>query len=175
MTPEEQQKASVAQAMRDDIAQLVSVESVSFLDRSPVIGAINPIAAPMHVETMTADDGSAVVVGTVVFTKQFEGAPACVHGGFIAAYFDEVLGVAQSTSGNPGMTVNLSIDYCSPTPINKPLVFKGWVTSVEGRKIFTSGTLHDGDRLCAECTAIFVSMRPEVFEKMVKMRAEQAQ
>jgi acyl-coenzyme A thioesterase PaaI-like protein len=97
-----------------------------------------------------------------------------VHGGFIAAYFDEVLGVAQSTSGNPGMTVNLSINYRSPTPINKPLVFKGWVTSVEGRKIFTSGTLHDGDRLCAECTAIFVSMRPEVFEKMVKMRAEQA-
>jgi hypothetical protein len=34
--------------------------------------------------------------------------------------------------------------------------------------------LHDGDRLCAESTAIFVSMRPEVFEKMVKMRAEQA-
>ena len=117
MTPEEEEKAAIAQTMRDDIAQLVSVESVSFLDRSPVIGAINPIAAPMHIETTMADDGSAVVVGTVTFTKQYEGAPACVHGGFIAAYFDEVLGVAQSTSGNPGMTVNLSINYRSPTPI----------------------------------------------------------
>jgi acyl-coenzyme A thioesterase PaaI-like protein len=174
MTEEEQAKAVVAQTMRTDMQQLVSGESVSFLDRSPVIGAINPIAAPMQVETVTSHDGSAVVVGTVTFSKQFEGAPACVHGGFIAAYFDEVLGVAQSTSGNPGMTVNLSVNYRSPTPINKRLVFKGWVTSVEGRKIFTSGTLHDGDRLCAESTAIFVSMRPEVFEKMVKMRAEQA-
>ena len=76
MTPEEEEKAAIAQTMRDDIAQLVSVESVSFLDRSPVIGAINPIAAPMHIETTMADDGSAVVVGTVTFTKQYEGAPA---------------------------------------------------------------------------------------------------
>jgi acyl-coenzyme A thioesterase PaaI-like protein len=166
MTPEEEEKAAIAQTMREDIAQLVSVESVSFLDRSPIIGAINPLAAPMHVETITADDGSAVVVGTVTFTKQYEGAPACVHGGFIAAYFDEVLGVAQSTTGNPGMTVNLSVDYRSPTPINKPLVFNGWVERVERRKIFTVGTLHHGETLCAEAHAIFVSMSPELMARI---------
>ena len=34
----------------------------------------------------------------------YEGPPGCVHGGFIAAAFDEVLGSTQSLSGSPGMT-----------------------------------------------------------------------
>ena len=67
MTPEEEEKAAIAQTMRQDIAQLVSVESVSFLDRSPIIGAINPLAAPMHVETVTSDD--------VIVTGDFNIAP----------------------------------------------------------------------------------------------------
>ena len=107
-----------------------------------------------------------MVTGTVTFGPQYEGAPTCVHGGFIAAYFDEVLGVAQSTTGNPGMTVNLTVDYRSPTPINKPLVFNGWVERIERRKIFTVGTLHHGETLCAEAHAIFVSMSPELMARI---------
>jgi hypothetical protein len=41
---------------------------------------------------------------------------------------------------------------------------------VEGRKIFTRGTVHAGDVLCAEATALFVSMRPELFERLLAMR-----
>ena len=110
MTPEEEAKAKVAETMRNDIREFATGNDVSFLDRSPIIGAINPLSAPMHIETHINEAGVNMVTGTVTFGPQYEGAPTCVHGGFIAAYFDEVLGVAQSTTGNPGMTVNLSVD-----------------------------------------------------------------
>ncbi len=145
----------------------------SFLDRSPLIGAINPLAVPMRISTLRDGTGETVAIGTVCFGAAYEGPPGCVHGGFIAAAFDEVLGVAQSLSGNPGMTVNLAIDYRSPTPLSQPLEFRGRIKQVEGRKIFTIGTLHHGDTLCAEASGLFISMRPEVFERLLKIRQSQ--
>lgn len=146
----------------------------SFLDRSPLIGMLNPIAVPLSVITAAEPDGSVTAIGRVIFGAPYEGPPGCVHGGFIAAAFDEVLGVSQSTSGNPGMTVNLSINYRSPTPLHKELVFRGRIESISGRKISTVGTLHSGETLCAEATAIFVSMRPELFERLLKIRQGEA-
>lgn len=142
----------------------------SFLDRSPLIGAINPLAVPMDISTSSDGAGETIAIGRVSFGQAYEGPPGCVHGGFIAAAFDEVLGVAQSLSGNPGMTVNLSIDYRSPTPLFQPLVFRGRIKRIDGRKISTTGILHHGETLCAEASGLFVSMRPEVFERLTKIR-----
>jgi acyl-coenzyme A thioesterase PaaI-like protein len=146
----------------------------SFLDRSPIIGGINPLSVPMQM-SIDGDGGKdSIVVGHATFAAAYEGPPGCVHGGFIAAYFDEVLGMAQSLSGNPGMTVNLTVDYRSPTPLLKPVVFRGWVASVEGRKISVAGTLHHGETLCAEAKGLFVSMRPEVFQRLLEIRQSQS-
>ncbi|MHB1089628.1 MAG: PaaI family thioesterase, partial [Ilumatobacteraceae bacterium] len=131
---------------------------------------INPLAVPMRISTSSDDTGEVTAVGQVCFGAAYEGPPGCVHGGFIAAAFDEVLGVAQSLSGNPGMTVNLSIDYRSPTPLDQPLVFRGRIKHVDGRKISTIGTLHHGDTLCAEASGLFISMRPDIFERLLKIR-----
>jgi len=144
----------------------------NFLARSPVMGSINPIAAPLGVRVLQ-EGTDALVEGHVTFTNAYEGAPGCVHGGFIASAFDEVLGVAQSASGNPGMTANLSIDYRSPTPILQELVFRGWCERIDGRKIYTRGTLHHGDTLCAESTGLFIAMRPELFAKLLAIRESQ--
>ncbi|MFZ9707877.1 MAG: hypothetical protein ACO3CG_08595, partial [Ilumatobacteraceae bacterium] len=72
----------------------------NFLARSPMMGSINPIAAPLVV-TSVKEGEQATVEARVTFTNSYEGAPGCVHGGFLASAFDEVLGVAQSASGNP--------------------------------------------------------------------------
>lgn len=146
----------------------------TFLDRSPIIGDLNAIARPMRM-TIEGDGGtSSVVVGRVEFGDPYEGPPGCVHGGFIAAYFDEVVGMAQSLSGNPGMTVHLEVDYRSPTPLHRPLEFRGWVVAIEGRKIHVAGTLHHGETLCAEAKGLFVSMRPEVFARLMALRESQS-
>lgn len=159
-----------AHGVADGVGEAALIErGRNFLARSPVMGSINPIAVPL-VLTVVNEGASAAVEARVTFSNIYEGAPGCVHGGFIASAFDEVLGVAQSASGNPGMTANLSVDYRSPTPIQRELVFRGWCEKVEGRKIFTRGTVHAGDTMCAESTALFVSMRPELFERLLAMR-----
>jgi hypothetical protein len=142
----------------------------SFLDRSPIIGAINPLSVPMRMD-IEGDGGiNSTVVGYALFPAAYEGPPGCVHGGFIAAYFDEVLGMTQSLSGNPGMTVNLTVDYRAPTPLKQPVVFRGRVVSIDGRKISVAGTLHHGETLCAEAKGLFISMRPEVFSRLIEIR-----
>ena len=141
----------------------------NFLARSPMMGSINPIAVPLTL-TVVNEGADATVEARVTFSATYEGAPGCVHGGFIASAFDEVLGVAQSASGNPGMTANLSVNYRSPTPILRELVFRGWCERIDGRKIYTRGTVHHGDTLCAEASGLFIAMRPELFAKVLAMR-----
>ncbi|HEY8491323.1 MAG TPA: PaaI family thioesterase [Dehalococcoidia bacterium] len=137
----------------------------AFFDYSPVVGQANPLAPPLQ---LRLEDG--VVRGSGTFGNAYEGPPGHVHGGFIAAAFDEVLGLAQSTTGRPGMTGTLTVRYRHPTPLNRELRFEGRVERVEGRKIFTRGTLHAGDVLCAEAEAVFVSVD---FERMVRLAAGQ--
>lgn len=140
--------------------------SMSFLDRSPFMGAMNPLSMPLRMSIVSNDDDK-TVEGRVVFTMPYEGPPGHVHGGFIAAAFDEVLGMTQSLTGRPGMTGNLSIDYRKPTPLYQELLFRGEVVGVDGRRIYTRATLHCGDTLCAEATGLFLSMRKEVLDRFL--------
>jgi len=125
----------------------------AFFDYSPLIGLSNPMAPPIVLHV----DGE-VVRGTVTFGAAYEGPPGHVHGGFIAAAFDEVLGFAQSMTGNPGMTGTLTVRYRKPTPLRVELRFEARVLEVEGRKIFTTGALYAGDTLTAEAEAVFLSV-----------------
>lgn len=164
---------SKAHGIGDGIGEAALAErSRNFLARSPVLGSINPLAVPLTTRVLQ-EGAQAMVEGRITFTAPYEGAPGCVHGGFIASTFDEVLGVAQSASGSPGMTANLTIDYRSPTPLGRELVFRGWCERVEGRKIFTRGTVHHGETLCAEASGLFISMRPEMFARLLAMRDAQ--
>jgi acyl-coenzyme A thioesterase PaaI-like protein len=144
-----------------------SGDTAALFDQSPVIGLANPLAPP--VELRAVGDGVGVE-GRVKFGPAYEGPPGCVHGGWVAAAFDEVLGFANSLSGNPGMTARLSVSYRSPTPLRTELRFEASLDRIEGRKIFTSGRLHAGDRLCAEAEGLFVSVDREKFQQLAAER-----
>ncbi len=142
-----------------------SGDARAMFDSSPVIGLGNPVAPPLR----------AVIVGdhveaTVTFGNAYEGPPGHVHGGIVAAAFDEVLGMAQSLSGAAGMTGTLTIKYRQPTPLHRELLFTGRVVRREGRKIFASGTLHAAEVLCAEAEGIFVSVDFERIRRMAQER-----
>lgn len=141
-----------------------------FSDRSPFYGAMNPLSMPMKMSQDPSVGEFGAVIGEGTFTEPYEGPPGHIHGGFIAAAFDEVLGMAQSLTGRPGMTGTLTIKYRSPTPLNTPIVFKGWVDRVDGRKIFTKGESFNGDTLCAEAEVLFLSMPPELMDLLKKGR-----
>jgi len=138
----------------------------AFFDQSPLIGLANPLAPPIRIE----QTGEHSALGTAVFGAAYEGPPGCVHGGFVAAAFDEVLGYVQSLSGAPGFTGTLTVQYRSPTPLHAELAFRCRLDRQEGRKIFASGRVFAGERLCAEASAIFISARPGVFQDLLEAR-----
>ncbi len=134
-----------------------------FFDHSPLIGLANPLAPPILV-----DFGPDVVIGRVTFGSVYEGPPGCVHGGFVAAAFDEVLGSAQTYSGAPGMTGRLTVHYRQPTPLHVPLVIEGRYDRSEGRKVFTTGRiLHDGE-VTAEAEGLFISVDVARFRELAQ-------
>ena len=68
-----------------------------FFDHSPMLGRGQPDrAADLAARPRRAHDGRARRRSA----RAYEGPPGCVHGGFIAAAFDEVLGAVQSLSGS---------------------------------------------------------------------------
>jgi acyl-coenzyme A thioesterase PaaI-like protein len=143
----------------------------AFFDRSPLIGKANPLAAPIELGIVGEGD-EAYAEGRAVFGAAYEGPPGNLHGGFVAASFDEVLGFAQSISGRAGMTGTLTVRYRSPTPLYEELRFKAWVERVEGRKIFVAGTCHAGERLTAEAEGIFITVDLQKLADLMKEREE---
>jgi acyl-coenzyme A thioesterase PaaI-like protein len=138
----------------------------AFFDQSPLIGLANPLAPPI---TLTRT-GENTVEGRVVFGSAYEGPPGSVHGGYVAAAWDEVLGFVQSLGGNPGFTGRLVVHYRNPTPLHTDLHFKARIDRVEGRKTFTTGEMHAGDLLCAEAEALFIAAKPGRLDELSRAR-----
>jgi acyl-coenzyme A thioesterase PaaI-like protein len=135
----------------------------AFFDGSPLIGLSNPLSPPM---TLEARDGR--VHGEVCFGAAYEGPPGHVHGGFVAAAFDEVLGFTQSLTGNPGMTASLTVRYKRTSPLHVTLRFEAQVDRVEGRKIHASGRMLSGETVTAEAEALFISVDAERFQALLE-------
>jgi hypothetical protein len=140
-----------------------------FMDRSPLVGRSNPLAPPV---TLDPDHAAKIVRGSVYFGRAYEGAPGCVHGGFVAATFDEALGLACVFSGVPGMTGEITVRYRKPTPLEVPLRLEARFDRQDGRKIYNSGELYAGDVLVAESTGIFISIPREKFEALRQAQLE---
>jgi hypothetical protein len=84
---------------------------------SPLSGTSNPLAPPMvSWQIRDGEDGpqGRRTEGTVRFGAAYEGPPRHVHGGLVAAMFDELLGRSQLV---PGFTGSLTIWYRRPTPL----------------------------------------------------------
>jgi acyl-coenzyme A thioesterase PaaI-like protein len=142
-------------------------ERFASFDHSPFIGLANPMSPPMYFRYERHR-----VTGTVNFGAAYEGPPGCVHGGYVAAAFDELLGAAQSLSGTQGMTARLVVNYRSPTPLRTELHMQGLLSRTDGRKIYCEGQLWAGDRLCAEAEGLFISLDPERFGELLLARHE---
>lgn len=139
-------------------APLSDLDPHVYFPFSPMVGWYSPLAPPLECEV-----GDGRVVAHATLGAAYEGPPGCVHGGVIAGLFDEVLGIANITAGVGAMTGTLTIRYRSPTPLYADLRLEGRTDRIEGRKVYTLGTLHADDRLCAEAEGIFVSVAREHF------------
>jgi hypothetical protein len=127
---------------------------------SPMVGFASPVAPPVEVWTVAGEGGRREIRGRVTFGYQYEGPPTCVHGGIIAELFDELLGLANIVTDQPGMTGTLKVRYRRPTPLLAPLELASRFTGREGRKIFTWGGIYHRGELTAEADGIFIEVLP---------------
>jgi len=103
--------------------------------------------------------------GTVRCGYAYEGPPGFIHGGFVAAIFDQFLGMAQLVGKNPGMTGTLTVRYHRPTPLNTDLDLSARVHESVGRKTVVNGEMHADGILTASCECLFVRPKESLLQK----------
>lgn len=119
----------------------------------PVTGPENAIAPPLHLTG--EEDGS--ISGETTLGLPYQGPPGHVHGGVSALILDHALGVANGYAGTSGMTGQLTVRYHRPTPLFEPLTVTARQERVEGRKIWTSGSISAGGHVCVSAEGLFVA------------------
>jgi acyl-coenzyme A thioesterase PaaI-like protein len=123
-----------------------------FFPYSPLVGPLNPLAPPME---FTVKEGR--VHGKVTYGAPYVGPPQHVHGGIIAATFDELLGSTNLVHMVGGMTGTLTIKYRRPTPVLKEIELEGWLDRVDGRKVYAHGEMRHAGEVTAEAEGIFIT------------------
>lgn len=121
---------------------------------NPLAGWSNPLAPPVN---QWVEDG--VARGSCTCGWSYEGPPGSVHGGYVAAIFDQFLGVSQLLTGQPGMTAYIKVNYHSRTPLNTELRLQTTRIEVDGRKNIIHGEMYASDTLTASAEGLFVQPR----------------
>ncbi len=140
-------------------AASAGVADAVLVERSPVSGRSNPLAPPLHLEM-----SEGVTRAWAVWTDAYEGPPGCLHGGFVAAAFDDLMGLAQIASGKAGYTGTLTVRMRKPTPLNRRIDYEAHLERAEGRKIWCRATALDGDDLLADAEILFIAPRQAPWE-----------
>jgi acyl-coenzyme A thioesterase PaaI-like protein len=144
----------------------------SFMDMSPLRGLLNPVAPLLAVDREEGPEGPRLV-GRVRLTRVYEGPPHGVHGGIVAALFDEMLGAAQNLAPPAGVTAKLEVRYRHVTPLEEELRFDAWVEENRRRRITTRATCHAGSTLTADARGLFVRVDfAEVEQYMASRRGD---
>jgi hypothetical protein len=113
---------------------------------------VNPMHPPLRLEF----EGG-VLTGDVELGLAWEGPPGCVHGGFVAMLFDQLLGHANILNDVAAVTGELRVRYLAPTPLHETLAFRVEPPERKSeRRVVTRGVLRVGGHTTAEGEGTFV-------------------
>ncbi len=133
-------------------------DNTAILESHPMMGPSNPLSPPI---SLTRDAAGAHATAT--YGHQYEGPPDRVHGGFIAAAFDQVLGAAAALSGRVFFTGTLTIKYRKPTPLHVPIHMEGEIKSMHPRTIQVIGRMLVDGEVTAEAEGVMVTVAKDTF------------
>jgi hypothetical protein len=119
-----------------------------------ISGPYNPLAAPV---SMSVEGDRAI--GTVRFGLAYEGPPDGVHGGVVAAVWDQVLAFACMLQGTPGHTATFTTHFRAITPLHQELRFEAWVDRTDGRRIYAVGRCEVDGKVVSEADGMFIRFR----------------
>lgn len=82
-----------------------------------------------------------ILVVDVTCPSERQGVQGVAHGGWIADTFDEVLGKRLQLAGEFGVTRELNVRFCRPTPAGVALVATAWVNQADEQNWVINGDL----------------------------------
>ena len=147
------ERALAPHALQDPVPRIGAAPATQrpYFVSGVILGPHHPLRPELRI---AHEDG--VTHGTVRFGVTFEGPPGCVHGGFVAHFFDQVLGQHNLWAHIPAMTGTLSVRFRAGTPILRELSFDVRHERRGERKVITSGRLHAAGEVFSEAEGTFV-------------------
>lgn len=163
--PDDDVWAAAADQIEKLVAELepaVAPEGASPAGRAPSLPGMGSLMLPPFRVVQFDPDG---VEMRGQFSRFHVGGNSAVHGGVLPLLFDWLCGMVVHGAQRPiSRTAYLKVDYRHVTPIDTPLIARGRVARVEGRKSFITGELveprGDEEILCAELDALMVQLLP---------------
>ena len=116
-----------------------------------------------------------LVVADMQFAPWFQGGPGVVHGGAVAAFFDDLMGFVPVAHLVPAVTARLEIDYRRPIPLGTSVRGEAWLTERDGRKLWARAVgLDAAGEIFVETRALYLAVNIEHFvQALDDMPAEQ--
>jgi len=121
-------------------------------------GLGHPLMPPWTIGDYSADG----VTMEGHFSRFHVGGNMAVHGGVIPLFYDWHFGMIVSAAGRPiSRTAYLHVDYRAVTPIDKPLISRGRIERLDGRKAFITATMTDLDgTVLSEANGLMIKLLP---------------
>jgi acyl-coenzyme A thioesterase PaaI-like protein len=96
------------------------------------------------------------------FSRFHVGGNMAVHGGVIPLFYDWHFGMVVSAADRPiSRTAYLHVDYRAVTPIDTPLISRGRIERLDGRKAFITATMTDPDgAVLSEANGLMIKLLP---------------
>jgi len=118
----------------------------------------------------TYDEDRDIFVCRFRLGKRFTGPPGHSHGGIIATILDEAMGKVNKLRHVVAVTVEMTVNYLKPVPLNKPLRVESREESVHGRKhTNVAEILNQKGEVLARSRGLFIAIDPEkMFGKFVE-------
>ncbi len=121
---------------------------------------------PEGLHLRTAAGPGVSVTAQFEVTEAHQGAPGLIHGGLLAAAFDEVMGSVTWLLRVPAVTGRLETDFVKPVPVGRVVHLRAWCVGQSGRKFYHRAEARlDGPegQLVARAAALFVAVKLEHF------------
>ena len=118
----------------------------------------------------TYDEERDMFVSRFRLGKRFTGPPGHCHGGIIATILDEAMGKVNKLRQVIAVTVEMTVNYLKPVPLNKPLRVESREQKVEGRKHTNVAEIRNQKgEVLARSRGLFIAIDPEkMFGKFVE-------
>lgn len=107
-----------------------------------ICGLSNAAGVQMKYYECENESGERVLLGVVQPKQEHQSYPNHMHGGVAAAIIDESIGRAFWLEHQEwGVTMELTVKYRKPTPLDRPLYIEGKLTKVTSRAFDAEGKL----------------------------------